>query len=179
MRCATTLLQRGHKVEVRGPWSMNDSAGIVVDQVHNTLLPAPIRGAPRWRWLGKAGTNSPGTPSRGETRCTLNPGSLNPPTRWAAIPANCNASIGRPHGSSRPRACCSNWLASPPTCESWTLGLDSAMWRGLPANWSVRQDRSPESIGPPRRLPNPAARRGRRRTSHLVHGGRCQPLVFE
>jgi len=31
------LLQRGHKVEVRGPWSMNDSAGIVVDQAHNTL----------------------------------------------------------------------------------------------------------------------------------------------
>jgi gamma-glutamyltranspeptidase/glutathione hydrolase len=31
------LLQRGHKVELRGPWSMNDSAGILVDQVHNTL----------------------------------------------------------------------------------------------------------------------------------------------
>src|SRR5437588_604059 len=31
------LLQKGHKVEVRGPWSMNDSAGIVVDQVNNTL----------------------------------------------------------------------------------------------------------------------------------------------
>ena len=28
---------QGHKVEVRGPWSVNDNAGIVVDQVHNTL----------------------------------------------------------------------------------------------------------------------------------------------
>jgi gamma-glutamyltranspeptidase / glutathione hydrolase len=31
------LAQRGHKVRVRAPWSMNDSAGIVVDNVHNTL----------------------------------------------------------------------------------------------------------------------------------------------
>src|SRR3954470_20534202 len=29
------LSERGHKVEVRGPWSMNDSAGILVDSVHN------------------------------------------------------------------------------------------------------------------------------------------------
>jgi gamma-glutamyltranspeptidase/glutathione hydrolase len=31
------LLQRGHKVEVRGPWSMNDSAGILVDNLNKTL----------------------------------------------------------------------------------------------------------------------------------------------
>jgi gamma-glutamyltranspeptidase/glutathione hydrolase len=31
------LIRRGHKVEVRGPWSMNDSAGILVDHVNNTL----------------------------------------------------------------------------------------------------------------------------------------------
>jgi gamma-glutamyltranspeptidase len=30
-------LQRGHKVEVRSTWSMNDSAGILVDNVNNTL----------------------------------------------------------------------------------------------------------------------------------------------
>jgi gamma-glutamyltranspeptidase/glutathione hydrolase len=31
------LVQRGHKVQVRAPWSMNDSAGILVDNVNNTL----------------------------------------------------------------------------------------------------------------------------------------------
>jgi gamma-glutamyltranspeptidase/glutathione hydrolase len=31
------LLQRGHKVEVRAPWSMNDSAGILVDNANKTL----------------------------------------------------------------------------------------------------------------------------------------------
>jgi gamma-glutamyltranspeptidase/glutathione hydrolase len=31
------LLQRGHKVDVRAPWSMNSSAGIVVDNVNHTL----------------------------------------------------------------------------------------------------------------------------------------------
>jgi gamma-glutamyltranspeptidase/glutathione hydrolase len=31
------LAARGHKVDVRAPWSMNDSAGILVDLAHNTL----------------------------------------------------------------------------------------------------------------------------------------------
>jgi len=31
------LLHRGHKVEVRGPWSMNSSAGILVDDAHGTV----------------------------------------------------------------------------------------------------------------------------------------------
>ncbi len=31
------LVQRGHRVEMRPPWSMNDSAGILVDNLNNTL----------------------------------------------------------------------------------------------------------------------------------------------
>jgi gamma-glutamyltranspeptidase/glutathione hydrolase len=31
------LARRGHKVTMKGPWSMNDSAGILVEPVNGTL----------------------------------------------------------------------------------------------------------------------------------------------
>jgi gamma-glutamyltranspeptidase/glutathione hydrolase len=31
------LAQRGHKVTMKGPWSMNDSAAILIDSVNGTL----------------------------------------------------------------------------------------------------------------------------------------------
>ena len=34
------LARRGHKVQVRGPWSLNNSAGIIVDEEHGTLAGA-------------------------------------------------------------------------------------------------------------------------------------------
>jgi gamma-glutamyltranspeptidase/glutathione hydrolase len=36
----TELEHRGHKVTMRGPWSLNDSAGIVIDPVTGTLSAA-------------------------------------------------------------------------------------------------------------------------------------------
>jgi gamma-glutamyltranspeptidase len=34
------LEKRGHKVTMRGPWSMNDSAGIVIDWKNGTVSAA-------------------------------------------------------------------------------------------------------------------------------------------
>src|SRR5436305_815477 len=64
-------------------------------------------------------------------------------------------SIVGPLGLSARLACYSKLLASPLGCESWTSAPGPAMSQGSPVNWSVRQDRLLELIGPSQRLPWP------------------------
>jgi hypothetical protein len=45
------LEHRGHKVTMKGPWSMNDSAGLVVDFINGTVSAAAD---PRTSALGLA-----------------------------------------------------------------------------------------------------------------------------
>ena len=63
------LLQRGHKVEVRGPWSMNESAGIVMDQAQ----PHPQRR--RRPAVNGTGTGLVGRENEHELRCVAASGS--------------------------------------------------------------------------------------------------------